>query len=209
MLILLGIFVVLKNFGLVSGSLFFSGWWTVFIIVPSLVNLVFNHNKLWDASLLIFGVCLFLAANELYLTYSNAWAIGLCLLLVNIGITVMVGNKNKRKRQGVLAAKDNYIAVLSSCREKPEQFGGGKAVAVLGGVSLDLCDLDFKGDVYLTAVSVFGGIDIITNDNINVVFNTVNVFGSNDNYQPSISGNPTLYISGCSVFGGIDVKVKK
>ncbi len=209
MLILLGIFVVLKSFDIVSGSLFFTGWWTLFIIIPSAINLIFNNNRIWDLSVLLFGIALFMAANELYIEYSNVWAIGVCLILINIGIGVIRGNKTKTRRRENSALSGNYIAFFSGCDEKPASFEGGNAVAVFGGVDLDLRDLVFTHDIYLTAVSVFGGIDIYTNDNINVVFNTVNIFGGNDNYQTNIQGNPTLYIDGCCIFGGTDVNKKR
>ncbi len=209
MLILLGIFVVLKSFDVVSGSIFFTGWWTLFIIIPSAINLIFNNNRIWDLSVLLFGIALFLAANDLYLEYSNVWAIAVCLVLINIGIGVMRGNKVKTRRQGKIVSGGNYVAIFSGCDEKPVSFDGGNAVAVFGGVDLDLRDLVFTNDVYLTAVSVFGGVDIYTNNNINVVFNTVNIFGGSDNYQPYIEGKPTLYVDGCCVFGGTDVNKKR
>lgn len=213
LLILLGVFVVLRSFDIINGNIFFDGWWTLFIIVPSVINLIFNNNRVWDASVLLVGIGFFLAANDLYVTYSNVWAIALCLVLVNIGISIMRGNRVRQTKNidVVRAGKSSgpYIGIFSGCDEKPFEFYGGTAVAVFGSVDLDLRDIVFNEDVYLTAVSVFGGIDIYVNDNINVVCSTANIFGGSDNHQQPIAGNHTLYIDGCSVFSGVDIKKNK
>lgn len=207
-LIILGVFVALKSFNVISGSIFFTGWWSLFIIVPSAISFFTNHNKFWDGSFFLIGVAFLMAANDWYISYDNIWAIALCLLLINIGISIMTGGKTKKSRT---ASKNpqSFIGIFSSCNEKPMKFEGGTAVAVFGGVDIDLREIVFTEDIYLTAVSVFGGVDIFVNDNINVVCSTANIFGGTDNEQQPIDGNKTLYIDGCAVFGGIDIKKNK
>lgn len=207
-LVLLGLFVVLKSFNLVSGSIFFDGWWSLFIIIPAVINLFTNRNIFWDASFLLIGVGFLMAANEWFITYDNVWAIALCLVLINIAISIIRGNKHKK---AIHSHGDNgtYIGIFSGCDEKPLSFSNGTAVAIFGGVDLDLRDIVFTDNAYLTAVGVFGGIDVYVNDNINVVCNNINVFGGTDNQQQPIDGNKTLYIDGCAVFGGIDIKKNK
>ena len=204
LLILLGVFVLLRSFGAVSQSIFFTGWWTLFIIIPSLINLIFAHNKIADASILVLGISLFFAANK-YISYDNVAAIAVCLLLVNIGLSIII---NKKKRPQSSRADGNYVGVFGGCKEKPNNFTGGNAIAVFGGVDLDLRDVVFEEDTYLTAVSIFGGIDIIVNDNVNIEFSTINIFGGCENKQAKIEGNKTLFIDGAAVFGGIDIKSK-
>lgn len=207
-LIALGVFIALKSFGVINGSIFFTGWWTLFIIVPSAISFIANRNKLWDGSFFLIGVSFLMAANDWYIKYDNVWAIALCLFLINIGISIMRGQKT-RKPHARSGKNQSYIGIFSSCNEKPMQFSGGTAVTVFGGVDIDLRDIVFNEDTYLTAVSVFGGIDIYVNDNVNVVCSTANIFGGTDNAQQPIDGNKTLYIDGCAVFGGIDIKKHK
>lgn len=207
-LIILGVFVALRSFNVINGSIFFTGWWTLFIIVPSAISFITNHNKFWDGSFFLIGVAFLMAANKWYINYDNVWAIALCLFLINIGISIMSGGKAKKAHVRV-GDSQSFIGIFSSCNEKPVQFNGGTAVAVFGGVDIDLRDVVFSQDVYLTAVSVFGGVDIYINDNINVICSTANIFGGTDNEQQPIDGNKTLYIDGCAVFGGIDIKKYK
>ena len=206
MLILLGVFIVLKSFGVITQSFFFTGWWTFLIIIPAVYGLIFSNNKVTDAVVALSGVALFGAANDVF-GYDNAWAIITCLILVGIGFSIM----NNRKRHGEFKpsqGKRNYNGVFGGCSEKPIDFDGGSAIAVFGSVDIDLRDIVFTQDVYLSAFAVFGGIDIIVNDNINVVTSTSNIFGGTENKQEPISGNHTLYIDGLSLFGGIDIKKK-
>lgn len=207
LLILLGVVVVLKSFGIVNQSIFFTGWWTLFIIIPSLINLIFSHNKLADGSFLLVGVALFCAANDI-IEYRNVLAIGICLALINAGISIMINRKKHPKITSSEHPDGNYVGVFAGCKEKPNTFSGGNAVAVFGGVDLDLRDIDFTDDVYLTCVAVFGGIDIFINDNINVECSTINIMGGTENKQERIEGNKTLFIDGVALFGGIDIKKK-
>lgn len=205
MLILLGVFIVLRSFGVITNSIFFTGWWSLFIIIPALYGLIFNNNRITDAMVLLFGVSLFVAAND-YITYSNVFAIGICLLLIDVALNIMFKRKFKRVKNSV--SDGNYIGVFSGCKEKPAFFSGGTAVAVFGSVDIDLREVEFTQDAYLTGIAVFGGVDILVCDNVNVVCSTANIFGGTENKQEPIAGNHTLYIDGCSIFGGIDIKRK-
>lgn len=202
-MIILGVLIVLKSFNIVDQIIFFTGWWTLFIIVPAAINLIFNNNRVNDASLLVVGVSLYCAANE-YITYNNVFAIALCLLLINVAVAIMRG-QGKRKR--VSEHPDgNYVGCFGGFKEKLNSFSGGNAIAIFGGVDLDLRDIVFTEDVYLTAIAIFGGVDIKVNDNINIVSSTINILGGTENKQQPIAGNKTLYIDGCTIFGGIDIK---
>ena len=44
-LVLAAIIIALNSFNIIDFDLFFDGWWTLFIIVPSFVGLIENKNK--------------------------------------------------------------------------------------------------------------------------------------------------------------------
>ncbi len=67
-LILFGIFIAGKSFGFFSFSLFFRGWWTLFIIIPSFIGLI-NSSKQNRSSNLIglgIGFLLLLSSNGMF-----------------------------------------------------------------------------------------------------------------------------------------------
>ena len=63
-------------------------------------------------------------------------------------------------------------------------------------------------DCAITATSIFGGIDILVPDNINVKINSNSIFGgvSEKNHRPTVQGTPTVYINATCMFGGVEIK---
>lgn len=210
MLVLLAVFIVLKSFGVVD-TLFFNGWWTLFIIIPSFYGLLFNHSKLTDAFFLLSGVALLAAANQKYthITYKNASAIIIALVLLDIAANIFISGKLKPVNiPNLVEGARRYVGVFGGCKEAPHVFSGGTAVAVFGGVDLDLRNAVVQDGTRLNVYAVFGGIDIITDDNVNVIMSVSGIFGGSENKQPEVAGNPTIYIDGIASFGGVDVKRK-
>ena len=57
-IIAVGIFWGLTASGTINVDLFFDGWWTLFIIIPSLVGLITDKNKTGSLILLLIGIVL-------------------------------------------------------------------------------------------------------------------------------------------------------
>ena len=63
-LILLGIILALNALGLTNINIFFDGWWTIFIIVPCVIALFKEKEKMHSVIGIIIGVSLLLACQE-------------------------------------------------------------------------------------------------------------------------------------------------
>jgi hypothetical protein len=87
----------------------------------------------------------------------------------------------------------------------PVQF---TALAVMGGVDIDLTDASFAArEVTITAVAVMGGIDITVPEDITVVvngFGFLGAFEDNANVRADPNG-PLVRINGLALLGGVDV----
>ena len=64
-LIVLGFVIALNSLGIVDIDLFFSGWWTLFIIVPCFIGLISDSDKTGHIIGLLIGVLLLLNAQNL------------------------------------------------------------------------------------------------------------------------------------------------
>ena len=64
-LIVLGIILLLKAFGIADINIFFDGWWTLFIIVPAAIGLFTDKDKTGNIIALVIGVLLLLASRDL------------------------------------------------------------------------------------------------------------------------------------------------
>ena len=81
-----------KALGLFDFELFFDGWWTLFIIVPSLVGLFTKSNeKFTDLFMLSLGVILLLATQNVF-GWDVAWKVILAALFVVIGLSIIFKN---------------------------------------------------------------------------------------------------------------------
>ena len=57
--------LILNAFGITSIEIFFDGWWTLFIIVPSLIGLFNGHEKTGNIIGLLIGIFLLLACQNI------------------------------------------------------------------------------------------------------------------------------------------------
>lgn len=75
--------------GLFSLNIFFDGWWTLFIIVPSIVSLFTDKEKLSSLGFLAAGIILLLAAQNVF-SYDAAWKVILAVVLVIVGLNIII-----------------------------------------------------------------------------------------------------------------------
>ncbi len=88
----------------------------------------------------------------------------------------------------------------------PEQL---LAVAVMGGVELDLRNADFAArEVVITAFAMCGGIDITVGENVTVRTEGVGIMGGFDAHGAGEAGPdaPVVVVRGAAIFGAVDVK---
>ena len=86
--IVLGIVIALNALEITDINIFFKGWWTLFIIIPSLIGLIKNSDKVWSLIFLIIGIILLLAAQGI-LSYTIIYKLVFPLILVIIGINLI------------------------------------------------------------------------------------------------------------------------
>jgi Domain of unknown function (DUF1707)/Cell wall-active antibiotics response 4TMS YvqF len=87
------------------------------------------------------------------------------------------------------------------------------AIALMGGVDLDLRDATIEGDeLVITAVALMGGINVIVPEGIEVDLGGFALMGANDHRPgtaPVRPGTPVVRVRAFALMGGIDVKVRR
>ena len=204
-LVLGGILFLLNNIGVFDLS--FRGWWTLFIIVPSLIGL-FHKGGIVSSLLGIFlGVLLFMGANEI-ISYNLVWQIFIPIVIISIGLTLLFGPRGKLRR-----GKDagDLLAIFGGNEVKVvDEFNGSSMIAVFGGVELDLSEAKITKDIVIDSVAVFGGNEIILPKNVKVKESGMSIFGASESTikEKSNKKTPTVTISYVNVFGGLDITNK-
>ena len=220
-IIALGVIFGGNALGLFNFNVFFDGWWTLFIIVPSAVSLITEKDKLSSLGFLAAGVILLLAAQEVF-SYEVAWKVILAVFLIVAGITIIVrsvfrSNNDKEVEKKIKDLKDDktmdaQMAIFSGSDRvyNDEVFAGSNAVAVFGGVNLDLRKAKFNKDTVIKAFCLFGGIDIRVPEDVQVKIKSGFIFGgiSDDRKGNKEKGKYTIYLDATGGFGGVTVKDK-
>ena len=214
-LVAVGIILALRAFGF-HIDIFFDGWWTLFIIVPCLIGLIRNSDKTGNIIGLAIGVFLLLACQDI-IEFKIIWQLIFPAIIVFIGAKLIfkgtVGSKNAenvkkiRQNNGPIKA---YFASFSSLDVdmSGEKFEGLELNASFGGIECDLRNAYFEKDAVINVSAIFGGIDIIVPDNINIKKNCTCIFGgvSDSKHKNSKDNSINLYISGTCLFGGVEIK---
>ena len=184
-LILAGIVVALNVLNVTDIDIFFEGWWTLFIIVPCAIGLFNEHDKTGNVIGLVIGVCLLLGCRDI-LNFDLIWKLLVPFIIVCIGLRMVLkgvfGNKgnemmNKLKKDGKNIRRG--FAAFSGCdiNYNNEVFEGAELTALFGGVECNLKNAIIEKDCAICASAIFGGIDIIVPENVNVKVNSNCLFG--------------------------------
>ena len=224
-IIALGIIFGGNALGLFNLDIFFDGWWTLFIIIPSVVSLITDKDKIMSLGFIAVGVILLLAAQDVF-SYDVAWKVILAVFLVAAGLSIIIKSVFHSKNDQEVAKKvaeatkdgktmDSQFAAFSGSDRvyKDEVFAGSNVSAIFGGVNLDLRNAKFEKDTVIKAFALFGGIDIKVPEDVKVKLKSGFIFGgiSDDRKSASEKGKYTIYIDAAGGFGGVTItdKAKK
>ena len=220
-IIALGIIFGGNTLGLFQLNLFFEGWWTLFIIIPSVISLITDKEKFSSLGFLAAGIILLLAAQNVF-SYDVAWKAILAIFLIIIGITIICksifhNDNDKEVEKKIKDLKndkvmDSQMAIFSGSDRtyNDETFSGSNLVAVFGGVDLDLRHANFTKDTVIKAFCLFGGIDIKVPADIQVQVRSGFIFGgiSDERKDKSSKSKHTIYVDAAGGFGGISINDK-
>lgn len=210
--IIVGLILGSNAVGLTNIDLFFNGWWTLFIIVPSFIGLFKNNNKTGNIIGLLIGVFLLLSTRGI-IDFDIVSALIFPIILIVIGIATIFSNTtNKVVLEKIRSFnKEDLESVTATFSEQKvkidDDFKGTAIDAVFGSVEIDLTDAKIKNEQIIKSSSIFGGVKIILPKDINVKVKPTSIFGGVDNKIANNKDNKTtIYIESFCLFGGLEIK---
>lgn len=214
--VVIGIGFVGNVLGIWEFTIFFKGWWTLFIILPCIVGLVNHGFNMSNFVGLIVGLFLLIMQQTGLQTLRNLMV---PVILIGIGLMIIFKTKsfmNKRVIDSNVTGSfyiPAYTAVFTSKTvviTGGEIFKGASATSVFGGIELDLRNAIIQDDIIIDVDTVFAGMDIRLPYNVIVRSNVSNVFAGVDikykNNESTDTRLPVVTLTGSCVFGGITVK---
>lgn len=208
-LVILGIIWGGNELNLFDVNLFFDGWWTLFIIVPSIIGLFSDSDKNSNIITLVIGILLLLACQDV-IEFDVFWKLLVPIIIIWIGLSLIIkGTKGNVFKNAPKSLGERVNAIFAGHEIKVlDEFKGTELTAIFGGIDLDLRKAQINSDVTINICTVFGGIDIYVPENINVKVQTTSVFGGVDKskLEDSVDAKYTIYINATCIFGGVDIK---
>jgi predicted membrane protein len=221
LLVIAGVAFALNALEITQIDLFFSGWWTLFIIIPSVVGLINKRDKLGSIIGLTIGVILLLAAQDI-LPFGTIWKLLIPLVIVLIGLRMIFGSPSQR----AVNVEIKHVQVdprglpheTATFSENSVNYGGriftGASLdAVFGSIHCDLRNAIIENDCVIKASVVFAGIDIRLPDFVDVKISSNALFGGVSNKRninrpegDAFEQRVTVYIDATCVFGGVDIQ---
>ena len=234
--LLAGIAIGGTMLGIFDFSINFAGWWTMFLIIPALLTMIQGGINIGNLVLLSVGVILLLDAQNV-LPPNFSWRLMLPLVLFIVGFKLLFGNDHRREGQtgrdrqtesgngtsnggsgatGTQGTRRNGSAYKTASvlfggqdiRYGMEDFTGGTYTAMFGSCMVNLKNVTLVGDVVITVTAMFGGIDFILPDNVQVISNVMPILGGTE--CKYVSSNdplaPKIIFNGTASFGGITIK---
>lgn len=222
--VLWGVIFIIAGLGFVGNAfdiwnftLFFDGWWTLFIIIPTAMSILQNGPRPVSICGFIIGVLLLLSSQG-WFDGSLVEKLIVPIIFIMIGISMIrksigfhsqafigdnVGQGNyRRDYSGIFSGQDVIF-------NENEVFDGCTMNAIFGGVTLDLRDCIINQDIAIDCSAIFGGIDIYLPGDVNVKVSSTPIFGGVGNKlrnKPYVQEAPTIYLNALCMFGGVDIK---
>ena len=199
--IAVGVIFALNALEITSIDLFFDGWWTLFIIIPSFIGLFRRGDRSGSLFMLALGVTLLLAAQNV-IEYAMIWKLIIPVALIFIGIKIIFGSFF-RKRKKIKAENQKHTSAIFS--DKKSRWNGEiledtEFNCVFGDISILLDKAVIEKDVTLEINAVFGDVFVKLPSDVNVRVNSSIIFGDVVNNRPSetiaFTSTVTLEISG-------------
>ena len=212
-LVALGVIWGVNTLGIADINIFFDGWWTLFIIIPSFTGLISKGNKSGDLFMLFVGVGLLLASQDVF-SFELFGKLLIPALIVIIGLRVIFRSIFKKARKDIpypprAKGGDMQFVLFSGAdlEYAGQVFKGANYTAIFGGIDAHIESAVIDRDITVSAVAIFGGIDLYLPDGVNVEVSSASLFGgvSNERKRQKIEGAPTVYIKASGIFGGVDV----
>jgi predicted membrane protein len=237
-ILLAGVLFLLENFGLLHVHNIWDYWPVIMIAwgIAGMTGAGHSRGRLWGGVVALVGALLLL--SNLHIISEHLWRIVWPLLLILAGLRMLFRSARRRRRdddnlpppgsppiapEGTVPPSgmprgdtrpghlDEWAVFGGSRRRVDSQdFKGGEAFAMFGGVELDLRSATIvQEEVVIDASALFGGVDIQVPENWNISVEGHGIFGGYEDktvHTMPESARPRVVITGSAVFGGVVVQ---
>lgn len=203
-LIVLGVIFALNALDVISVDVFFKGWWTLFIIVPSFFGLFSKNDRIGAIFGLLIGVAFLLAARDI-IGFDLIWKLILPAVLIFAGIKIVFGKSFKKKDKEDSKDKRNSIFASENSNFDGQIIESTEFNCVFGELQIFMGHAILDKDVTISINNVFGSTEIKLPDGVNVSVSSSTFLGDVENKISTerLEGAYTVNIKANCVLGEI------
>jgi hypothetical protein len=214
-LILLGVLFLLDQMGRLDFGDFIGKWWPLILVAVGLWQLVSSQFQELAGGLFLIILGAVLQLAKLEILGRSAWHFVWPALIIGLGLWILLGAFRRSAAGKLGGSKEDEIdafAILAGLNRRIESqnFRGGKATAILGGVELDFTSVRLaEAKAALEVTAIMGGVDIRIPRHIRVEVHGNPVLGgieNKHNYAAGPGPEQTLSIKATAILGGIEIK---
>ncbi len=214
-LILVGVLFLLDRMGRLDFGEFIGRFWPLILVAAGLWHLVANQFRDVVGGLFLIVIGGMFQLAKLELLGRSAWHYIWPALIIILGLWVLAGAFRRQAGPSIPADKQDALdalAIFSGLERRidSQNFRGGKATALLGGIELDFSQVRLaEGKVSLELTAILGGIDVRVPRHIRVELEGSPVLGGIEDrhlYSPGSGADQTLHIKAAAILGGIEIK---
>jgi len=216
-LIAAGVLWILSMIGILNFNIFFDGWWTMFIILPCLVGLLTDKDRIGPLVGISIGTILLLSCQNI-INWDIVWGLcgGVCIIALGLALIFKPSNMDSCVKVDIGKVNQNGKQIrncnVSMGRQvlsfDNEVFEGANLQASFGAVTMDLRKAIINDDVIVKLDCSFCGVEIYVPDNVIVKVAANSSFGGIKDLHKSnaVDGAPTIFIVGNVAFAGAEIK---
>lgn len=209
LIVLAGVWLLLDQLGVATAGQYWPLFWVVAGILIYALSKRGRFVTIVAVMMILGGILAQL--NSLGLTVLTLDDIFWPVILILIGLSMfsarpsvtIFGSKGKSDDR---SEKVDYTSVFGGQERHvtAQNWQGGEATAVFGGMDIDLRDAGIADNSHLEAIAVFGALKIMVPKEVNVDVTGLPIFGGIDDKSVG-TGKKILHISATVAFGGIEI----
>jgi predicted membrane protein len=214
-LILLGVLFLLDQMGRADFGDLISRWWPLILVAIGLWQLISSNFQELAGGLFMIALGAIFQLAKLEILGRNLWHYVWPALIIGLGLWVLLGAFRRSSAARSSGSREDDLDAFAifaglNRRIESQNFHGGKATAIMGGIELDLSKVRLaEPKVRLELTAIMGGIDIKVPRHIRVELHGNPVLGgieNKHNYEPGAGTEQTLSLKATAIMGGIEIK---
>ncbi|MGM9788192.1 MAG: hypothetical protein ACI3ZF_04720 [Candidatus Cryptobacteroides sp.] len=210
-LLFIGAFWIISSISSFAFNLLFRGWWTLFIIIPSICAIVRKQNRQLGFIGLGIGFILFILA-QFGFSWGDFFRFSLAILMIIGGISILLSHSPKLHiHNNSEAANGNRLIDISFSRRyfhfNSETMNDIKCKVVFGILTLDLRNAYIDKDITIDCDCTLGSVEILLPSQVIVNQKAHMVLASTKNEHINVCNlsRPQVTVSGSVTLGLLSI----